>query len=278
MRMLKWTPSVTPLFLLAAVSLIAGCDAPIDDPVTIQTVTVEPFDSSSKCPDGGVMIRAGEDIDGSGDIFGDDEVTQETELCNGADGTPGSDGVRGEQGEQGAAGADGADGAAGADGADGADGAAGANGFDSLINLVGEPPGINCVAGGQRVDIGLDNGDGGAMARDGVLEFVEVDSSAFVCNGEDGEDGADGAGAFGALLESSTLSLGSACAQGGTQIDMGLDNGDGGGTANNLILDAGEIDEAPTLYNGADGADGADGTNGTNGTDGVDAFLFFFFS
>ncbi|MBV9950093.1 MAG: hypothetical protein JOZ69_24850 [Myxococcales bacterium] len=50
-------------------------------------------------------------------------------------------------------------------------------GLASLIRLTPEPPGANCAAGGQRIDVGLDaNGDG-------TLEPGEVMQTAFVCNG-----------------------------------------------------------------------------------------------
>jgi hypothetical protein len=49
-----------------------------------------------------------------------------------------------------------------------------------------------CEHGGQTLSLGLDNGDEGGTARNGVLELGEVDSTANLCNGEDGVDGAGG--------------------------------------------------------------------------------------
>jgi hypothetical protein len=47
--------------------------------------------------------------------------------------------------------------------------------------LTFEPIGVNCLDPGARVDIGLDNGDGGATAGDGVLQASEIDDSEFIC-------------------------------------------------------------------------------------------------
>ncbi len=40
-----------------------------------------------------------------------------------------------------------------------------------------------CPGGGEEIDSGLDNGAGGGVANDGVLEPGEVTSTSFVCNG-----------------------------------------------------------------------------------------------
>jgi len=46
--------------------------------------------------------------------------------------------------------------------------------------------------GGQRTRTGLDNGDGGGTADDGVLQDGEVDATLIVCNGTDGGTGPQG--------------------------------------------------------------------------------------
>ncbi len=80
-------------------------------------------------------------------------------------------------------GANGADGSNGSNGSNGADGTSGNNGAVSLIRLTGLPPGdANCGAGGTQVDSGLDNGDGGGTANDGVLQSGEVDATERLCN------------------------------------------------------------------------------------------------
>jgi hypothetical protein len=57
-------------------------------------------------------------------------------------------------------------------------GDAGAPAAPPLVAVVAEPPGLHCAAGGQRIDVGADD-DGS-----GVLDPGEVDSSAYVCNGD----------------------------------------------------------------------------------------------
>jgi hypothetical protein len=48
------------------------------------------------------------------------------------------------------------------------------------VNTTPEPPGSNCAAGGERIDVGIDtNGDG-------VLEAAEVQQTTYVCNGAAG--------------------------------------------------------------------------------------------
>jgi hypothetical protein len=76
---------------------------------------------------------------------------------------------------------------------DGADGANGADGTGSLVSSSQEDPGANCEYGGQRIDVGADDGDGAGTAGDGVLHADEIDQTVYVCNGNDGADGADGA-------------------------------------------------------------------------------------
>jgi hypothetical protein len=61
-----------------------------------------------------------------------------------------------------------------------------------LVTLTAEAVGANCVNGGQRIDSGLDNGDGGVMANDGVLSPTEIDFTQYVCNGAPGPMGLQG--------------------------------------------------------------------------------------
>jgi hypothetical protein len=86
----------------------------------------------------------------------------------GETGAPGATGAQGPQGDLGLAGATGPTGATGPQGAAGA---------ESLVTTEAEPPGVNCSAGGTRVDVGLDaNGDG-------ILEASEIQHTTYVCNG-----------------------------------------------------------------------------------------------
>ncbi len=106
----------------------------------------------------------------------------------GADGVVGLDGADGSDGEKGEVGADGADGENGVVGADGTDGADGADGQDgsassnTLLARITTPTLQACSSGGRIIEHGLDNGDGGGTAQNGVLEGGEVDHTTTYCS------------------------------------------------------------------------------------------------
>ncbi len=72
--------------------------------------------SSTKCPQGGVQIAVGTDKNNNG-VLDDGEVTQQSEICNGAAGATGAAGTNGTTGATGATGDAGATGTTGATGA-----------------------------------------------------------------------------------------------------------------------------------------------------------------
>jgi len=116
------------------------------------TVTVTQISPGAQCANGGVQIVV-------------DDGTPQV-VCNGTDGTNGSNGVDGGNGTNGSNGAD------------------GSNGFNSLVQTVTLPIGDpNCPEGGERIDTGLDNGSGGGIANDGILQPGEITSTSYVCNG-----------------------------------------------------------------------------------------------
>ncbi len=80
----------------------------------------------------------------------------------------------------------------GKDGADAISDVVQVAGYNSLITITDEDQGENCEAGGKRIDTGLDNGDGGGIANDGVLQPSEIDQTEYICNGISGTDGQDG--------------------------------------------------------------------------------------
>jgi uncharacterized protein (TIGR03382 family) len=126
-----------------------------------------------------------------------------------------------------------------------------------------EPPGANCTLGGARLASGFD------FNNNGVLDTVEERDVAYVCTGSDGSNGSNGVSS---LVLTTTLPVGDAnCAEGGVRIDVGLDNGDGGGTANNGVLEPGEIDSTSYVCSGTNGAAGADGADGADGAGCCDA-------
>lgn len=270
--------------------------------------------STDECPSGGVKIEMGADTDGDGTLD-EDEVTSETLLCNGEDGTNGNKGTDGKDGTNGTKGQDGKDGSrslvrvsdlssgaecpsggylveAGLDNGDGGEVAedgvlgdgevdsesyacSGINGF-SVLSLLSADASGTCVHGGYRLDVGLDNGDGSETERDGTLGSGEIDSSAYLCNGDDGadgtngtdgEDGTSGSDGLTSLVKTSSEGPGLNCTYGGTRIEIGLDDSDDG------VLDAGEVDTTNFACDGQDGADGSSGQDGSDGANGLTALV-----
>jgi len=140
----------------------------------------------------------------------------------------------------------------------------------SLLRTGVESAGAMCATGGVRVESGIDDGSGGGTQGNGVLDVGEVDETQYVCNGSGGIAGASGtpgtAGelGFNALVKITSESAGANCVHAGKRIEAGQDNGDGGGNPRNGILEAGEVDSATYVCNGAPGAVGSSGTSGFN--------------
>jgi hypothetical protein len=241
----------------------------------------------ANCPAGGELVKSGLDNGDGGGTSGD-LVLQPGEqdlffyVCAGADGAAGAAGADGYNtvakvtaespgancpagGQKYESGQDNGDGGGTARngileagerdvgpiyicaGAAGATGSDGANGFDTIVKMTTESPGANCPAGGQKYESGLDNGDGGGTARNGILEAGERDvGPIYICAGADGAT---------SLMKQTAESAGANCPNGGWKGESGLDNGDGGGTANNGVLEAGAVDAGPSYA--CDGADGA---------------------
>jgi ELWxxDGT repeat protein len=137
----------------------------------------------------------------------------------------------------GADGAPGADGSPGAAGTPGALGAAGVDGLTSLGEINPEPAGANCAEGGISFVVGIDDND------NAILEATEVDQTQYVCNGASGSGGGNSANT---LLTSISSPSVADCDAGGSIVKHGVDNGDGGGIAQNGILEAGEVDFTTT--------------------------------
>jgi hypothetical protein len=120
-------------------------------------------------------------------------------------------------------------------------GSDGADGLSALTTNTPEPAGENCSNGGARVDFGVDDN------ADGVLDGDEVDSTIYICNGDDGTNGTDGADGATSLVSWTEEPAGDNCPNGGTRVDVGLDdNAD-------AVLDESEIDGTTYICNGADG-------------------------
>ena len=101
-----------------------------------------------------------------------------------------------------------------------------------------------CPHGGKVIQLGADDGAGGGIANDGILQPGEVDSTTPVCNPRAGSDG-----------HRALISIGDAsaleCPTGGKLIRSGTDDGAGGGIARDGILQPGEIDSTTPVCNGA---------------------------
>ena len=147
----------------------------------------------------------------------------------------------------------------------GADGVDGSGSTSTLIRVLSS---TSCTTGGNTFEIGSDSNS------DGVLDVSEVGITVDICNGSQGPEGPAGADgsegiagmngtngtngqdggqgptgtngtdALNALISSSPEASGNNCANGGTRIDVGVDdNADG-------VLDATEIDQTQYVCNG----------------------------
>ena len=113
---------------------------------------------------------------------------------------------------------------------------------NQLLTTTALPLGdAHCPCGGTRVEAGLDNGDGGGTACDGVLQPGEVTATSYVCPTDNSGD-CSMPGPPPSLLATTSLPVGDAnCPYGGTEIETGVDNGAGGGIAGDGILQPGEV-------------------------------------
>jgi len=118
------------------------------------TVTTSVIAPGAQCPNGGLAIRVD---NGAPQI-----------VCNGTNGSDGDAGTLG------------------IDGGNGINGDAGANGANAFVTLVrttvlavGD---LRCAAGGEEIQSGLDNGSGGGIANDGILQPGEVTSTSYICD------------------------------------------------------------------------------------------------
>ncbi len=75
-------------------------------------------------------------------------------------------------------------------GTSGTGGTAGSNGNDGTLQLYKQTKLLtgdaNCPGGGMRTDGGLDNGKGGGVAGDNILQAGEITSTEYVCTGDRG--------------------------------------------------------------------------------------------
>ena len=175
-----------------------GTDGTNGTNANIQTTTENP---GEHCENGGVKIE----------VLVDDVVqTGLTKyICNGENGTDGKDGT------------------------------------NANIRTTTENPGDNCINGGVKVEVLIDN-------------IVQTGLTKYICNGENGTDGKDGTNAN---IRTTTENPGDNCINGGVKVEVLIDN----------IVQTGLT---KYICNGENGTDGKDGTNATIQTLAFDGYQY----
>ncbi|MEQ9467855.1 MAG: hypothetical protein RLN88_10625 [Ekhidna sp.] len=238
---------------------------------SITRVTTE--DPGDNCPNGGLKIEIGMDDTTTDGILQNEEVDYTYYVCNGANGSNGTNGSNGLNSiirtTSEPSGANCTNGGIRIDigldsnsnnaldpgeeiggplyvcnGTDGANGTNGSNGTDGRNVIVVSNTDVSCPAGGVELTFGYDDDSNGTI--DEVLE------TALICNGENGADGQDG---LNSIVKSTTESPGTNCPNGGTFIEVGIDDN------RNNMLDPAEVDASFYVCNGTDGSNGSNGRN-----------------
>ena len=158
----------------------------------------------ANCTTGGRKIQGGLDTNKNG-VLDSSEITETDYICNGAAGT---------------------------------------TGLNSLVSTVDEPAGVNCEAGGKKIQSGLDSN------KNGVLDPSEISETDYVCNGASGEAGTEG---LNSLVTATDEPAGINCTSGGEKIQSGLDSN------KNETLDSSEISQTAYVCNGEKGETGTSG-------------------
>lgn len=124
-----------------------------------------------------------------------------------------------------------------------------------VYSVASSAPAASCANGGITVTSGIDkNGSG-------VLDADEISSTQYVCNGAPGAGGEKGLSGANALVRMSPADS-SACPDGGTKVEVGLD------TSGNGALDASEVTSSANICGGAAGGTGPQGPTGPTGPQG----------
>lgn len=113
----------------------------------------------------------------------------------------------------------------------------------ALMRAVKENAGLQCTAGGVRVDAGVD------VNRDGVLTDQEVTAVQYVCT-------TGGSMGLSTLVRMRAEPAGTNCPQGGSQVLAGIDTNDSG------TLEDGEVTTSAYVCNGHPGVTGPAGSSG----------------
>ena len=157
-------------------------------------------------------------------------------------------------------------------GTNGTNGTTGTNGFTTLVTssplAVGD---AHCSGGGVRVDSGLDNGAGGGIAKDGILQTGEILSTQFVCSGDNGQRVGSMTPPAGAAGSFTLKALGGAATAGsggnGGTVNLTMQEGSNGGHIK--VFRTGAVDASftfPTVPAGDFGSNPANVTTSTTVT------------
>lgn len=131
----------------------------------------------------------------------------------------------------------------------GADGSDGADGNPLVARTSAENPGENCENGGTLIEIGVDENE------NNILDNDEVQTSFYVCNGQDGSgSGNNGSDGLTSLIRATPIEGCGSNETTGIRIEIGLD------TNGNGELDS-DPNEVQTTYDLCDGSDGINGLN-----------------
>ncbi len=124
----------------------------------------------------------------------------------------------------------------------------------------GSVAGINWAAGPYFIKTETDPSGGTNYSLVGTSELLSVPYALYASNG--------GTPGFSTLMISASEPSGTNCSTGGRKVSYGLDNGEGGGSASNNVLEAGEIDGFYFVCNGLNGVNGMNGATGSTGSSG----------
>ena len=274
------------LFLLVGIASV-GCTDSKDEKAVAPAagtervlVTTEDAAAGDGCEAGGKHVMFGVDDNADG-VLDSDEVEQTVLLCNGADGKLGALGPTGPAGEQGSQGEAGTPGPAGDTGAPGPAGDAGAQGPAGDTGAQGPagdtgaqgPTGDTGAQGpagagdpgaqGPAGDTGAQGpagntgpqGPAGSTGPQGPAGSTGPQGPAGNTGpqgpagntGSQGSPGDAGQNGYSSLIVLSDLTPGTPCLNGGTMIQVGLDNGDGNGIAGDGVLDPDEVDDSTPI-------------------------------
>lgn len=214
-----------------------GCPVRFDDTVPASApgldslVDITPVEAGDDCPQGGVRVRVGTDVNRDG-ALDDEEVRSSTLLCAGADGEdgaalllriapiePGAECPHGGQELRRGRDTNG-DGTLSETEVEATErfchGTPGVDGARGLIE-VQEASEEACPEGGLRIASGVDH-DG-----DGVLSAEETVSSASLCHAAPGTSGPAGDDGFDAIVDAKIVLPGATCPAGGQELRAGYD-------------------------------------------------------